>query len=124
MGGGPEVQHTIIKFAIEKLLCRPLPAHDTALSTEEQFAVMSHRLVLQYDRPHWCRTKPCRAGPDDAGRKAHARMLGRQGRVRVRCDGRLIGADPIKLRPRPPSRSTFRPSGLVGHCETFCNGPD
>jgi len=34
---------------MEKLLCRPLPAPNTMLTTEEQFAVMSRRLVLDFN---------------------------------------------------------------------------
>jgi hypothetical protein len=50
MNGGKEVQETIIIFAIEKLLCRPWRGgQHLATSTEEQFAVMSRRLALDFD---------------------------------------------------------------------------
>ena len=36
-------------FAMEKLLCRSLPPPDTTLSTEEQFAALSRRLVQDFN---------------------------------------------------------------------------
>jgi hypothetical protein len=39
-------------FAMEKLLCRPYSANQNmATSLEEQFAVLSHRLALDFDTP-------------------------------------------------------------------------
>jgi hypothetical protein len=47
--GGQEVKETIHAFATEKLLCRPFRSGSDLFSTEEKFAVMSRRLVLNFD---------------------------------------------------------------------------
>jgi hypothetical protein len=48
--GDDNIKRTIVIFAIEKLLCRPYnPKENMATSLEEQFAVLSHRLALEFD---------------------------------------------------------------------------
>lgn len=50
--GDDDIKRTIVIFAIEKLLCRPYnPQENMATSLEEQFAVLSHRLALDFDTP-------------------------------------------------------------------------
>lgn len=49
--GDARVKETIDIFAVEKLLCRTYGAGNMATSWEQQFAVMSHRLVLAFDTP-------------------------------------------------------------------------
>jgi len=50
--GDNGIKRTIVFFAIEKLLCRPYkPQENVATSLEEQFAVLSHRLALDFDTP-------------------------------------------------------------------------
>lgn len=50
--GDEDIKRTIVIFAIEKLLCRTYnPRENMATSLEEQFAVLSHRLALDFDTP-------------------------------------------------------------------------
>lgn len=50
--GDDDIKRTIVFFAIEKLLCRAYNAQENvATSLEEQFAVLSHRLALDFDTP-------------------------------------------------------------------------
>ena len=50
--GDHYIKRSIVVFAIEKLLCRAYNHEKTmATSMEEQFAVLSHRLALDFDTP-------------------------------------------------------------------------
>jgi hypothetical protein len=50
--GDDNIKRTIVIFAIEKLLYRPYnPKENMATSLEEQFAVLSYRLALEFDTP-------------------------------------------------------------------------
>ncbi|KAF8326793.1 uncharacterized protein EI90DRAFT_3069045 [Cantharellus anzutake] len=46
-GGGERIKDTMTVFAVQKLLCRAWKEDD--LTPDEQFAVMSHRLVLDFN---------------------------------------------------------------------------
>lgn len=50
--GSPEVQRTMVVFAMEKLLCRTYQPHECLnASKEELFAILSHRLALDFNTP-------------------------------------------------------------------------